>query len=268
MKRNILFVAALFLSLSASGFDWGWENVGKDVQVAYVQRQLFNSTQSISILRYKASRHRTEIVNDPAELADSTSALALRHHGLGAINGSYFNVRELTPTTFVKDDGVQEGCTTREELMRVDGFVAVKGRHKICISPCDTASYKAMTRKYREVLASGPVLLQDGLPVRYEWPGESFFTRRHPRTLIGTSADGWVYFVVIDGRVKGKAAGATIPEVVQVAQLLGLREAINLDGGGSSTLWTKEKGVISHPTDNRRFDHAGQRTVPNAIIFR
>jgi exopolysaccharide biosynthesis protein len=43
---------------------------------------------------------------------------------------------------------------------------------------------------------------------------------------------------------------------------------MNFDGGGSSTLWTKEYGVINHPYDNKVFDHKGERKVPNAIIVK
>lgn len=63
---------------------------------------------------------------------------------------------------------------------------------------------------------------------------------------------------VIDGRAKGQAAGATIAETAYIARLLGLTDALNLDGGGSSALWTAQEGVVSHPSDNRRFDHAGR----------
>lgn len=71
---------------------------------------------------------------------------------------------------------------------------------------------------------------------------------------------------VIDGRAKGQAAGATIAETAYIARLLGLTDALNLDGGGSSALWTAQEGVVSHPSDNRRFDHAGERAVPNGIV--
>ena len=85
---------------------------------------------------------------------------------------------------------------------------------------------------------------------------------------MGTTNDGWVYLVVIDGRTPGKADGATIHETARIARLLGLDNAINLDGGGSSTLWTRAGGVISKPCDNKRFDSAGQRRVPNIVIIK
>ena len=71
--------------------------------------------------------------------------------------------------------------------------------------------------------------------------------------------------MVIDGRFKGSADGASIYETAYICHLLGMTDAINLDGGGSSALWTSTTGVISHPRDNRRFDHEGERTVPNLI---
>ena len=60
----------------------------------------------------------------------------------------------------------------------------------------------------------------------------------------------------------------TIAELTGLAQRLGLTNALNLDGGGSSTLWVLPEGVINHPSDNGSFDHAGERIVPNAIVVR
>ena len=72
--------------------------------------------------------------------------------------------------------------------------------------------------------------------------------------------------MVIDGRFKGKADGASIFETAYICHLLGMTDAINLDGGGSSALWSRETGVINHPRDNKKFDHEGERVVPNLIV--
>jgi exopolysaccharide biosynthesis protein len=93
-----------------------------------------------------------------------------------------------------------------------------------------------------------------------------FYDKRHPRTIFGTDNDGNAYLVVIDGRFKGKADGATIYEAAYICSMLGMTEAINLDGGGSTTLWTEKTGVINHPYDNKKFDHDGERTIPNLIL--
>ena len=122
-------------------------------------------------------------------------------------------------------------------------------------------------RRYREALTSGPLLVDDGRSFSYDDPG-SFFTHRHPRTMFGVDRKGWIYMVVVDGRFPGQADGATIAEMVFLAECFGLVEAINLDGGGSSALWTAVDGVISYPRDNGVFDHAGEREVPNIILVR
>ena len=93
-----------------------------------------------------------------------------------------------------------------------------------------------------------------------------FYDRRHPRTAIGKDDSGNIYLVVIDGRFKGKADGASIFETAYICHLLGMTDAINLDGGGSSALWSSETGVINHPRDNRKFDHEGERSVPNLVV--
>ncbi len=76
-----------------------------------------------------------------------------------------------------------------------------------------------------------------------------------------------MYFAVIDGRFP-LGIGMSISELQVLCESLGLYEAINLDGGGSSTLWNKETGVVNHPYDNKQFDHAGERVVPNVIIVK
>ncbi len=122
-----------------------------------------------------------------------------------------------------------------------------------------------------EVMASGPMLFDGEQTFTYGEDREdyaSFFGKRHPRSLMGKDADGGVWMVVVDGRFPGEAEGMSIDELTELAHSLGLTEALNLDGGGSSTLWVLPAGVLNHPCDNRRFDHVGQRIVPNAIVVR
>ena len=72
----------------------------------------------------------------------------------------------------------------------------------------------------------------------------------------------------VDGRFPGQAEGMTIDEMQVLCQSLGLYEALNLDGGGSTTLWVKGEGVLNHPYDNKVFDSLGERIVPNIITVR
>ena len=94
------------------------------------------------------------------------------------------------------------------------------------------------------------------------------YIRRHPRTALGTDKKGNVVMVVVDGRSKGNADGVTIAELTKVCEWLGLRDAINLDGGSSSTMWSSNEGVINFPCRNKKFDHAGERKVSSVLLVK
>jgi exopolysaccharide biosynthesis protein len=49
---------------------------------------------------------------------------------------------------------------------------------------------------------------------------------------------------------------------------LGCVSAINFDGGGSSALWVKGEGIVNYPTDNRKWDHEGERKVANILYVK
>jgi len=269
MKRVILLFIALVAChvswLQAQTLDPQWHDVEKNAQYAVVHKELFGAMQTISIFRYKASWYFIDIVNDPGVKSGTTSLLAKRYNALAAINGSYFNVKTLEPVTYIKENKVQEGYTTPEELhQRVDGLVCTDG-HRFAIDICDTLGYAKAAKGYQDAMASGPVLLKNYK--RQPLKKSGFYDGFHPRTFLGITADKWIYLVVIDGRFK-EAKGMTIEQTATVAEMLGLKDALNLDGGGSSTMWVKGLGVISHPYDNKVFDNAGERVVPNVVIIR
>ena len=232
---------------------------------AYWRTVIDDSEQSVSIVRFNPRKMRADIVTASGPEADSTGALCARYGALAGINGSYFDTRVLTPVTFVKDEGIVVGETSPSELFRTNGIITLSGK-KVGVDAMDTT---LVYEGFREALASGPVLIDEGEIRVYDGQipqPDTFYERRHPRSVVGQDARGNVWLIVVDGRAPGDAEGMTISELMSFCRQLGLTDALNLDGGGSSTLWTREGGVINHPCDNRRFDHAGQRKVPNAII--
>ena len=269
-RRFFTLIWLLLLIPGAASFAqdaWQWHKLQRGAEYVCASVDMGGRTQFISALRYRQCRFRTDIVDAQCSQADSTGALAEKAGAFAAINGSYFNMRTLEALTFLKDEGREVASTAAGETFRTDGMLALKGR-RVRIFAADTASSSSSTRRFREAIAAGPLLLCEGAEVKQQWPSGGFFTKRHPRSLIGTDGRGWVYLIVIDGRFPGQAEGATIPETVEVARMFGLRDAINLDGGGSCALWIKEIGVVSHPYDNHRFDNYGQRIVPNIIAVR
>jgi len=79
-----------------------------------------------------------------------------------------------------------------------------------------------------------PILLRNGEAQPLD-PNDPMSRDRHPRTLLGWTATGDVLIVTIDGRQPGYSDGATLNEATDLLRTLGVRDAINLDGGGSST---------------------------------
>jgi hypothetical protein len=211
------------------------------------------------------------------------------------MNGGYFHVKERIPSVFFKKGKQILGYTHPTELYRVNGvfgFKDAKGRNMVIAQCPDSVNYASVTRKMKSAMATGPLLILDdeivvpelmgdradgenvaamkaeqaaGSKIRTHYTSAQFYDRRHPRTAIGKDDSGNIYLVVIDGRFKGRADGASIFETAYICHLLGMTDAINLDGGGSSALWSRETGVINHPRDNRKFDHEGERSVPNLI---
>lgn len=254
-------------SLVIVNADWHWKQLDRGAEVGYVSVRIFGSIQSISAIRYPASKFRTKILHRPGQESLTTELIASQAGYVLAVNGSYFNMRELTPVTFLSLDHNVISVTSDSETFRTNGILAFRranGR-KMEISYCDSTEYDNCRKRNNMAIASGPVLIKNGEVSTFRHD-EGFYDKRHPRTIIGQDNMGNYWFIVIDGRFPGKADGTTIPETAAVARYLGLEDAINFDGGGSSTLWTKETGIVNHPCDNKKFDHAGTRRVPNVIV--
>jgi len=102
-------------------------------------------------------------------------------------------------------------------------------------------------------LAGGPILLENGVAPQWKPP-----LPRHPRTVLGWNAE-WLFLVVVDGRQKQLSVGMNYPELTALMKRLGCTDAMNLDGGGSSTLWLGGQ-VMNSPSDGR------ERQVANGLI--
>jgi hypothetical protein len=113
------------------------------------------------------------------------------------------------------------------------------------------------------IVGGAGLLLRDGQIVndwKVEQLSQAFAETRHPRTLVGTHPDGSIWLVTVDGRQPKLSAGMSLSELRALAQRLGLRNALNLDGGGSTTMWVAGK-IVNSPSDA-----AGPRKVSDALV--
>ncbi len=81
---------------------------------------------------------------------------------------------------------------------------------------------------------------------------------RHPRVAIGWN-DQYIFLVEVDGRQRSLSVGMTFPELAAYMVKLGCQEAMNMDGGGSATLWVCGN-VINSPSEGK------ERPCSNALV--
>jgi hypothetical protein len=109
------------------------------------------------------------------------------------------------------------------------------------------------------LLAAAGRLVTDWGP---EKPRDGFTTERHPRTVMGTAGDGCIWLITVDGRNTALSLGMSFAELQALVTRVGLVNALNLDGGGSTTMVVKG-AVVNHPSDA-----TGPRRVSDSIIVR
>ncbi len=277
MKRNIPFILIGFLLLTQPVFGqsldsiavvtkaWKTTAIGKGITWKHRHFELlFGSPQDVNLVEIDLKKYRKKIriAADSVRL-DSTSRIAAAHRALVAINGGFFDVKNGGAVDFVKVDH-QVINHTRKQTDRADAVLLIS-KKKTEILPASATDYERST--VPNVLLSGPLLIQDGSATVLA--SNPFNDNRHPRSAVAITADRKLIFIVVDGRNK-LSAGMSLTELAKTLSWLGADDAMNLDGGGSTTLYIKgttQNGVINHPSDNKKFDHWGQRPVANIIYL-
>lgn len=198
---------------------------------------------------------------------ERTSKVALREGAEAAINGSFFDKNAHSVCFFQKEGAVID--VSQDDVLKTlaNGAVEIDGG-KLAIVRWDKNIEQNYDKKNCDVLASGPMLVFDGEDCDMTHCNKAFYETRHPRSVVAKMKNGEVWLIAVDGRAKGNAEGMSLPQLQHLVRVLGADDALNLDGGGSTTLWTLPCGVMNCPTDNRKFDHGGERRVANSLLVR
>jgi Phosphodiester glycosidase len=113
-----------------------------------------------------------------------------------------------------------------------------------------------------DIVGGVPQLIKDGR-IEITWETEktskSFVETRHPRTAVAKLKDGKFLLITIDGRTEA-SGGIGLQDLAEYLLTLGATDAMNLDGGGSTTMYLDGK-VVNHPSDKE-----GERKVSDALI--
>jgi hypothetical protein len=109
-----------------------------------------------------------------------------------------------------------------------------------------------------DVMGGSPILVTNGARVVGTCT-TSFCSSRNPRTGVGVTADGKILMVVVDGRQAGWSVGVSLPKFAAIFRNLGAVSALNLDGGGSSTMVVRGD-VVNRPSSGH------ERSVSTALM--
>jgi len=121
--------------------------------------------------------------------------------------------------------------------------------------------FKNMTN-IRFLWACGPGLVKDGAvitPLDYEELNGSIVKYRNPRSAVGLTADNELLLVSVDGRQEGVSAGMTYEELAELMLSLGAKQAMALDGGGSTELWAGSQ-IVNNLIDGK------ERPIMNGLL--
>lgn len=113
--------------------------------------------------------------------------------------------------------------------------------------------------KASQAIQAGPMLLGPTSTLN-EGFSATIIDKRHPRTIAGWDGES-VWWIVVDGRDSWHSDGLTMREASSFARGIGMIQAVNMDGGGSSQIWW-DGNVVNKPSDGR------ERPIPYGVIFR
>ncbi len=241
---------------------WDTRSLAPGVEhLHYHFAHLFGAPQNINVLRVRPGAEVTLAIRALDRATSPTSAIGASAGAIAAVNGTMYTQDRKTPLFFIRADG-QDHAPGAEP-----GW---PGKAAFCIDAKGVASVHDKSGKpwrrlpHPVIMASWPRLLEDGSPAPLD--ATLFPWRRHPRTAVGIGADGSVYFVTADGRTL-LSRGLSLYELQYLLLGLGLKDAVNMDGGGSTTMWAVSQGLLNNPCDNRRFDKQGERAVHSAWVI-
>lgn len=233
---------------------------------------------AVQALRLDPRKVRLEIARaaDAEPRRETVEAIAARRPGaIAAVNAGFFSLQTGQPTGLLKIDGTVVTGTARAR--GAVGIADRGGATTLLLDRVSVATRSAGRPVYKPLLGSSPrdwsrapaaiggagLLMLDGRELT-DWTDEriaaGFETTRHPRTLIGTDAEGAIWLVTVDGRNPALSLGMSFAELQRLSKRLGLRSVLNLDGGGSTTMWVAGR-IVNHPSDPE-----GPRKVSDAIL--
>lgn len=231
-----------------------------------------DSKTSITLKRYRAydsdiyvaditvsdaSALKTALANNTygRNITDTTSDIADENNAVLAINGDYYGARQ---SGYV----IRNSKLYRNTSGDRDALVIQKNGKFKFVSESETSAEQLLQAGALQVFSFGPVLLNNSEISVGENEEVGMAMASNPRTAVGYLGNNHYVFVVSDGRTS-ESAGLSLYELASFMKEIGVVDAYNLDGGGSSTMVFKGE-IINNPTTN---GHSNQERAVSDIIY-
>jgi exopolysaccharide biosynthesis protein len=276
--KIILFLvftgSANSLSSQITGFGrikWDHEKIAAGITWRSSHTILNDSVpQNINVLRVNLKKRKIAISYDPLKNM-TVSKQVSGTDAIAAVNGGFFDMKNGGSVTYLKTAGRIADADTAKKWSRnsnINGAIMITSGTRVFIDRARPNSWYDAHAEYEDVLITGPLMVKGRNKVSLT--ATSLTANTHPRTAIGIRNHRRVIIVTLDGRTN-EAAGMTMDELADLMKLLGCLDAVNLDGGGSTTMWIRGKpfnGIVNMPCDNRKFDHEGERSLSEILVIR
>jgi len=271
-----IYLLSIFIFLPEYSFSQVFNKVKVEKIQAGIKLDHWSGThdkwgpQYILILKAKYPKYRLDLAFAKDSLI-KTSSFTKQSNALAAINGGFFDMKAGGSVSFLVSDGkvIHEN---KPNVLSIDNEMGANAlviyeNGKSEILPTEGANRIPMLKNVEDALVTGPLLLNNSQINNLQ--KRPFNDLKHPRSAICIGKKE-IWLIAVDGRHK-EATGLNLNELSQFLLTCGCQHAINLDGGGSTTLFlntNKFNGIVNHPSDNKKFDSEGERSVANILFIR
>ena len=298
MRHYFLFFLASFLAIPAALAQQGpgWTSKAIADGLDYYSYSGFDTVsgapQEVFVVDWDTADGKHALRYTWTDKMSVTSDVFRQFNAVAALNAAY-----EPESVVVKENGHYYSCMPKDTVMtnpvpnwKSEAAIYLDGTgHNISIAFDGKGRSIAEQREFyansswENIFTSAPMLIDDYNPVgaffvdstltaeqlkeyNYEDPVRHQGVR-HPRTAVALTADGHFLMIAVDGRKAGISEGMSARELTRFLERhFHPRYALNMDGGGSTTLCVRGEGdpntnVVNYPSGNKKHDHAGERRL-------
>ena len=246
-------------SLIVARTKWNSKKIAQNMRLKsfWYNNSLFSSNQNISMLEVRPGRkYALHVEAEPKELR-TTSEFGVASEAVAALNGTFFDIKNGGSMDYIRVDRevVNSNRLQRDSIRALHQKAAiVLEKEKVDIVSWDSTSDWEHRLPGEDVMVTGPLLLYNGTIATLD--SSDVYLTRHPRSVFAIKGKK-ILLITVDGRDE-RAVGMSLHELARFMKWIKADKAINLDGGGSTTLWVKQDRsgrVVNNPSD--RVDSVG-----------